>query len=141
MKNCIFCKIINQESPASLVFEDNLCIAFLDINPISEGHVLVIPKQHSERFSEVENETVGHLFKVGQKILRAMERSEIKCEGANLFHSDGVVAGQEVMHSHLHIAPRFKNDGLIVGFSHSNSVEFPRNRLNEIAAKISKFIN
>ena len=141
MSSCIFCKIINKELPASLVFEDEHCIAFLDINPIAEGHVLVIPKQHYERFSEIKNETSGHLFKIGQKILKAIEESDIKCEGANLFLSDGTVAGQEVMHSHLHILPRSKNDGQRVGFSHSDSMQLSRKRLDEIADKISKFID
>lgn len=136
MNTCIFCKIINKELPVSLVFEDELCIAFLDINPIAEGHVLVIPKHHYERFSEVENETAGHLFKIAQKILKSIQFSDIKCEGANLLLSDGPVAGQEVMHSHLHIIPRFKNDGQRVGFKHSDSIQYSRKRLDEIASKI-----
>ncbi len=85
-------------------------------------------------------EIAAHLFKVGHKVLAAIELSEIKCEGANLFLSDGTIAGQEVMHSHLHIAPRFKGDGQRVGFSHSDPEQFPRKRLNEIAQKIKKFI-
>jgi histidine triad (HIT) family protein len=141
MNNCIFCKIINKELPVSLVFEDNICLAFLDINPIAEGHVLVIPKQHHERFVLLNNETVGHLFKIGQKVLKAIEDSDIRCEGANLFLSDGTVAGQEVMHSHLHIVPRFKNDNQKVGFIHSDSIQYPRKRLDEIATKISQLID
>ncbi|MBK9324386.1 MAG: HIT domain-containing protein [Bdellovibrionaceae bacterium] len=141
MKDCIFCKIINRELPASFIYEDETCMAFLDIHPITEGHALVIPKHHQERFTQLNNEVAGHLFKVAHKILNAIEDSEIKSEGANLFLSDGTVAGQEVMHSHLHIAPTFKGDGQRVGFSHSDPEMFPRKRLDEIATKISKFIN
>lgn len=140
MKNCIFCKIISRELPASFLYEDENCIAFLDIHPITEGHVLVVPKQHQERFTQLNNEIVGQLFKVGHKILKAIELSEVKCEGANLFLSDGVVAGQEVMHSHLHIVPRYKGDGQRTGFSHSDPDQFPRKRLDEIAGQISKLI-
>ena len=134
--SCVFCKIINRELPASIVFEDETCLVFLDIHPITEGHVLIIPKDHKERFTQLDNKVAGHLFQVGQKVLRAIEQSEVRNEGANLFLSDGTVAGQEVMHSHLHIAPRFKGDGQRVGFSHSDPDEFPRTRLDEIATKI-----
>ena len=72
--------------------------------------------------------------------MKAIEQSEVRSEGANLFLSDGTVAGQEVMHSHLHIAPRFKGDGQRVGFSHSDPEQFPRKRLDEIANQISKFL-
>ncbi len=138
--SCVFCKIINRELPASIVYEDETCLGFLDIHPITEGHVLVIPKDHKERFTQLDSKVAGHLFQVGQKILKALEQSEVRSEGANLFLSDGAVAGQEVMHSHLHIAPRFKGDGQRVGFSHSDPELFPRNRLDEIASKIKKQI-
>lgn len=140
MSNCIFCKIINREIDASSIYEDELSIAFLDIHPITEGHVLIVPKKHCERFTQLDAETAAHLFKVGHRILKAIEQSEIRSEGANLFLSDGTVAGQEVMHCHLHIAPRFKGDGQRVGFTHSDPAQFPRKRLNEIAQKIAKHV-
>lgn len=140
MNSCVFCKIIKREIIASIVYEDELSIAFLDIHPINEGHVLIIPKKHSERFTQLDAETAAHLFRVGHKVLAAIEQSEINCEGANLFLSDGAIAGQEVMHSHLHIAPRFKGDGQRVGFSHSDPEQFSRKRLNEIAQKIEKYV-
>lgn len=140
MSNCVFCKIIKREIDASVVYEDELSIAFLDIHPITEGHVLIIPKKHSERFTKLDAETAAHLFKVGHKVLKAIEQSEIRSEGANLFLSDGPVAGQEIMHSHLHIAPRFEGDGQRVGFSHSDPDQFPRKRLNDIAQKIAKYV-
>lgn len=139
--SCVFCKIINRELPASIVYEDNICIGFHDIHPINEGHILIIPKDHKERFTQLDNKIVGHLFQVGHKVLKAIEQSEIRSEGANLFLSDGTVAGQEVMHSHLHIAPRYRGDGQRVGFSHADPDEYPRKRLDEIVSKISKFIN
>ena len=138
--SCVFCKIINRELPASIIYEDEICLSFLDIHPITEGHVLIIPKVHQERFTQLEEKTAGHLFSVGHKILKAIEQSEIRSEGANLFLSDGAVAGQEVWHSHLHIAPRYKGDGQRTGFSHSDPDEYPRTRLDDIAKKISKFI-
>jgi len=140
MNDCVFCKIISRKIPSSIIYEDEICFAFLDIHPVNEGHVLVVPKAHQARFTQLENEIAGHLFKVGHKILKAIEDSDVKSEGANLFLSDGAVSGQEVMHSHLHIAPRFKGDGQRVGFVHADSEAFPRERLDAIAAQISKFI-
>jgi histidine triad (HIT) family protein len=140
MSKCVFCEIIYGALDASFVYEDETSVAFLDIHPITEGHVLIVPKKHCERFTHLDAETAAHLFKVGHRVLKAIEQSEIRCEGANLFLSDGIVAGQEVMHSHLHIAPRFKGDGQRVGFSHSDSEQFSRKRLNEIAQKIAKHI-
>ncbi|OFZ26415.1 MAG: hypothetical protein A2381_04935 [Bdellovibrionales bacterium RIFOXYB1_FULL_37_110] len=137
---CIFCQIIKREQPASFIYEDNLVVAFLDVFPINKGHVFVTPKRHEAKFCNLTEEEVQHLFKVAQKILKAIQASDIKCEGANLFLSDGPIAGQEVMHSHLHITPRFKGDGHQVGFSHSDPDVYPRNRLDQIANKIKKHI-
>lgn len=139
--SCVFCKIINRELPASVVYEDETCIGFHDIHPINEGHILIVPKDHKARFTQLDSKIVGHLFQIGHKVLSAIEQSEIRSEGANLFLSDGAVAGQEVMHSHLHLAPRFRGDGQRVGFSHADPEEYPRKRLDEIVSKISKFIN
>jgi ribosomal-protein-alanine N-acetyltransferase len=80
----------------------------------------------------------GHLFKIGKKVLAALQATSIKCEGANLFLSDGHVAGQEVMHSHLHIAPRFIGDGQTVGFRHADSGAISRERLNEVAQMVQR---
>lgn len=135
---CVFCKIIKRELPASIVYEDDLCIGFLDIHPINDGHVLVVPKEHQARLAQVDEKAAGHMLSVGQRVLKALEQSDVRCEGANLFLSDGVVAGQEVMHSHLHIVPRYRGDGQRTGFTHSEEV--PRKRLDEIAGKIKNFL-
>lgn len=136
MDNCVFCQILLKRLPGSFVYEDEACAAFMDINPINEGHVLVIPKIHRARFSQLDGQAAGHLFSVARKILSAIETSDLRCEGANLFLSDGEIAGQEVMHSHLHILPRFKGDGQRVGFSHSDPDKVSRTMLDSIAEKI-----
>ncbi|MDB2447157.1 HIT domain-containing protein, partial [bacterium] len=123
MENCIFCKILKGEANASFIFKDKMTAAFMDLNPVNRGHVLVVPDVHHERFTAIETDIVGEMFKVAQKILKAIEKSEIPCEGANLFLSDGEVAGQEVPHSHLHIAPRFKGDGHQMGFTRTDPDE------------------
>ena len=134
MSECVFCQIVSGELEGSFVYKGETVSAFMDVNPVNEGHVLVIPNIHCERFSSLDNELAGELFKVGQKVLKAKEDSNIKCEGANLFLSDGELAGQEVPHSHLHIAPRFKDDGHRMGFSHVDINSKERSKL-EVAAK------
>ncbi|MCB0421307.1 MAG: HIT family protein [Bdellovibrionales bacterium] len=137
-RECVFCKIIRRELPSHRIYEDSRSYAFLDINPINAGHTLVVPKRHVSRFSELTDSEAGHLFSVGKKILNAIEASDVICEGANLFLSDGPVAGQEVMHSHLHIAPRFENDGHKMGFSHSDPEQAKPAKMAEVADSISR---
>lgn len=139
--DCVFCQIISRRLPASFIYEDDKVAAFLDIHPINQGHVLVVPKRHESRFGHLTEDEAAYLFRIGRKVLRAIQKSEIKCEGTNLFLSDGPVAGQEVMHSHLHIVPRFKGDGQRVGFNHSDPEQYPRTRLDEIAIKIAGCIS
>jgi histidine triad (HIT) family protein len=136
--SCIFCKIIQGETEASHVYKDEFVSAFMDLHPVNKGHVLVIPNIHRERFNSLPIKYVERMFLVGQKVLIAIEKSAIRCEGANLFLSDGEIAGQEVLHSHLHIAPRFKGDGHRMGFSSTDSEESYRDRLDQAALAIKK---
>jgi histidine triad (HIT) family protein len=137
MSNCVFCKILKNEVIASFLFRNATVSAFLDVHPINPGHVLIVPNAHYERFADIEKKTVGEMFEVAQSILKAIQQSSLRCEGANLFLSDGAVAGQEVFHSHLHVAPRFSGDGQHVGFNHGDSDSSPRSELDRIAKEIS----
>ena len=134
---CIFCKILKNELEASFVYKGKIVSAFLDINPVNEGHVLVVPNIHCERFTGLPLDTVREMFFISQKILKAIEESKIASEGANLFLSDGTVAGQEVPHSHLHIAPRFYGDKHKMGFSHTTISQINRKALSKTATEIS----
>jgi len=138
MNSCIFCKILNDEIEASFVYRGMIVSAFMDLGAINPGHVLIVPNDHSERFVGIDAEVTGEMFKVAQKILKAIQKSDIACEGANIFLSDGEVAGQEVLHSHLHIAPRFKGDAHRMGFSHFDGSLSERKKLDEAAKEISK---
>ena len=117
MPSCIFCEILSDHSPANFVYRDELCAAFMDIHPVNSGHILVVPIAHAEQLSGVEQETVGHMLWVAQQVNVAIRSSGIKCEGVNLFLADGRPAGQEVMHVHLHVIPRFHGDGHHLRFS------------------------
>ena len=110
MTKCVFCNIIDGIVPASIVYEDKTCIAFMDIRPFNKGHLLVVPKTHATYLADLDPEIGGYLFKVTQKLSRAVRKSGVKCEGINLFLADGEAAGQEVFHLHIHILPRYKGD-------------------------------
>lgn len=134
--DCIFCKISKKEIPASIVYEDKEVISFMDIQPINQGHVLVVPKSHKKLIIELNDDLVSHLFKVGKEINNKIRKSGIKCEGINLLLADGEAAGQEVFHSHLHVIPRFKNDGFEFKFPENYKNKPSRNELDIIAKKI-----
>jgi histidine triad (HIT) family protein len=109
MKNCIFCKIIAEEIPSVKLYEDELVYAFMDIAPINYGHTLVIPKEHHTSVATIPENVAGRMFLVGSRLGVAMRRA-LDADGFNLHLSDGTVAGQVVMHAHLHIVPRWTDD-------------------------------
>jgi diadenosine tetraphosphate (Ap4A) HIT family hydrolase len=93
--DCPFCAIFSGEAPASVLHEDDRSLAFLDINPVTEGHALVVPREHSVGLADLPEETGGHLFRVGQRVAAAL-RESLDPDGVNLFLADGAAAGQEV---------------------------------------------
>ena len=111
MSDCVFCGILAGRLSASIVFRDDVCCAFLDIQPINPGHVLVVPIAHAACLAELDAEVGAHVFKVGQRVAAALRGSGLRCEGVNLSLADGAVAGQEVFHVHLHVIPRYAGDG------------------------------
>lgn len=104
--DCIFCKIINGEIPSYKLYEDDIVIAFLDINPASNGHTLIIPKKHYTDIMDLDNETLTHVFNVARKIKIELEE-KLHCDGITFIQNNGEV--QEVKHYHLHIKPYYKN--------------------------------
>lgn len=106
MDNCIFCKIAQGEIPSKKIYEDENVLAFLDINPTSYGHTLVIPKKHAASFLEADEKTLENVFAVAQKIARHLEK-ELKCDGINVLSNIHEAAGQSVEHFHVHLIPRY----------------------------------
>lgn len=137
---CIYCRIVAGEVPASIVYEDDRAIAFLDIQPITPGHVLVIPKNHTESLVDLSREDAGHMIRVGQMIDKALRQSELLCEGVNLFLADGKAAGQDVGHVHLHVFPRYEGDGFKMGFDGELNKPPSRKQLDENAKKITRAV-
>jgi len=109
--DCIFCKIIKKELPAARVFEDESTLAFLDITPVNKGHVLVITKRHSETLLHMDQRDAMNLMKTTQIVSDAVKKAT-NADGVNVIMNNFKAAGQIVPHAHIHIIPRFKNDGL-----------------------------
>lgn len=109
--NCIFCKIVSGKSSATTFFEDSASLVIESTNPISKGHVLVLPKKHFVNMLDIDDETLSHLSvvskHVGQKLL-----AEHAAQAINLLHAAGKEAQQSVFHFHFHVVPRYENDGL-----------------------------
>lgn len=114
--SCDFCRIVAGTAPASKVFEDDVAVAFLDISPITPGHLLVVPRTHADGLADLAPETGAHLWRIGQRMAAALRKSSIRSDGVNFFLADGVAAFQEVMHVHLHVIPRWKGDGFTLGY-------------------------
>lgn len=132
--DCIFCRIIRKELPCSVVFEDEAVLAFLDIGPLAEGHLLVIPKQHHAKVSDVPTDVMAavaaHFPSLGRALLAVTGAT-----GFNILANEGKVAGQEVGHVHFHLIPRAADDGL--GYRW-NPTKYPPGRMDELATKYRK---
>nr|WP_296774418.1 HIT domain-containing protein [Rhodococcus sp. (in: high G+C Gram-positive bacteria)] len=107
----IFAEIIAGNAESSMVYQDDIAVAFMDIRPVTSGHVLVVPRQQARSLAELEPDTGAHLFVVGQKVAAALRASDPRCAGVNFFLADGEIAGQEIFHVHLHVIPRTTGDG------------------------------
>jgi len=107
---CIYCRIAAHELPASILYEDERTMAFLEIQPITPGHIIVIPKVHAESLCMLSVEDAEQIMRVGQMMDRALHASDLRCEGVNLVLADGRAAGQDVEHVNLHVFPRFEED-------------------------------
>src|SRR2546428_13674356 len=111
-EDCIFCKIVRREAPASIVREDAPTLAFMDIQPMHTGHVLVIPKAHAEYIEDLPPGFAGPILEAAKDVSRALRASGIRCEAVSLYLANGQEAGQEALHTHMHVIPRRRRDGL-----------------------------
>jgi len=133
MSSCIFCKIANKEIPGKIVYEDDFCLAFLDLSQVTPGHTLVIPKAHVKNILEADPALAGHLFEVVTKLSQKIVKS-LGASGCNILSNANEIAGQSVMHFHVHIIPRYdgNKDGFQMHFA-NNEGKF---NLDDIQAKI-----
>ena len=136
MNDCVFCKIINNEIPRAEVYEDENVIAMIPLGYITKGHVLVIPKKHSNTILDTEDQYLCSCITAVKKIAKAVMDST-GCTGFNIHQNNFKDGNQEVPHLHFHIIPRFKDDGLKVWGLSENWQE---NEMQSIADNIKKFI-
>lgn len=134
MENCIFCKIAKKEIPGKIIYEDDICLAFLDLSQTTDGHTLVIPKMHYKNILEVDDDILAHMLKITKKLAN-MIITNLDAKGINILTNANEIAGQTVMHFHIHIIPRYdQTDKIEINFTdRSNDVD-----LDDILAKIVK---
>ncbi|MBT7553464.1 HIT family protein [bacterium] len=139
--DCLFCKIINKEIPAKVIYEDDKYLAFLDIDPVSLGHTLVIPKKHADNFTVLSDQEAADLSAVIHKLAPKIIKI-LKADAYNLGLNNGLVSGQIIEHVHWHIIPRYQDDGLPKGLrerikaDHKNVVQVAKNRIDEVFSKL-----
>ena len=136
-ENCIFCKIIKKEIPSRILYEDDDFIIILDNGPATRGHAILIPKEHFENIFTMNEEIASKLFPVLIKVSNAMKKV-LNCDGLNLLQNNGRQAGQTVFHFHLHLIPRYKEDGVSFQWdSKEYNEEEYTTLVNEIASLLS----
>ena len=133
MSDCIFCKIVEKEIPATIVHEDDEVLVFMDIGPIIKGHALVIPKKHMDPITAAPDGIVAKLFTTAQRIAAA-QMNAFGADGVNIMQNNGKAAGQEVPHLHVHVIPRFDGDGHHWNWSAKTYDDFEE--MNALAAKL-----
>src|SRR3990167_11021453 len=120
--DCIFCKIIKGEIPCFKIFEDKTVFVFLDVSPITLGHCLIIPKTHFENIFDINDSDLQKIIVVAKKLSEKI-KNNLRADGIRISQSNGKAAGQDIMHFHLHIIPRYKNDGVLMS---ETTTAYPR---------------
>lgn len=133
---CIFCDIIKGKADAVKVYEDDKIFIILDRKPITEGHLLIIPKRHSEDLTETTDDVLAEMMRMAKKAGQAIKKSKLGCRGINFFLAEGVEAGQDVFHVHLHVIPRYRKDGFYLHMPRDYEDETSLKELERTASKI-----
>jgi histidine triad (HIT) family protein len=132
MSNCVFCRIVAKEIPATMVHEDEHTLAFMDIGQVNPGHVLVAVKKHAENIFALDEAQAAAVFGAAAKVARAI-RGAFEPQGLSVYQANGAAAGQTVLHLHIHLVPRYEGDGMALSWPVKNP---PREKLAEYADKI-----
>lgn len=130
--DCLFCKIANGEIPSYKIYEDDIVLAFLDINPDSDGHTLIIPKKHFKDLDDIDDETLNHVNIIAKKLKKLLEE-KLSCDGMSLLQNNGTV--QEIKHYHLHLKPYYNEKKSIEMIKNSKYIN---ENIEEIYNKIKE---
>lgn len=139
MPECIFCAIARGKLPSTKIYEDDKMMAFMDIKPITKGHVLVVPKEHVELLTGLDDNLAGMMLILAKKVGKALKASKLNCKGINYILADGAEAGQEIFHVHMHVVPRYRGDGFGLRMPARFDEETNQKKLEMTAVKIRKF--
>jgi histidine triad (HIT) family protein len=132
MQDCVFCRIVRGELPASIVHEDEACIAFMDIGCVSPGHTLVVAKAHAANLLDLDGPLAGQVFSGVARVAKAVQAA-FRPDGLSVYQANGVAAGQTVFHFHVHVVPRWQSDPMTLHWPATNP---SRQALEEHAARI-----
>jgi histidine triad (HIT) family protein len=132
MSDCVFCRIVTRQIPATVVHEDEHTLAFMDLGQVNPGHVLVAVKKHAENLYALDDAQAGAVLRAAARVARAI-RDAFTPQGLSVYQANGKVAGQTVFHYHVHLVPRYEGDGMALAWPVKNP---PREKLEEYAAKI-----
>lgn len=135
IRPCIFCELIHGGGEVSMCYEDSLALAFMDIQPVNPGHVLVVPREHYESLADLPAELARQLFDVALR-LSPIVRRLAGGDGLNIIVNSGAAAGQDVFHYHVHVIPRLAGDGFNVSLPFEGSSPPDRTLLDAMAARI-----
>lgn len=113
--NCIFCKIANGEIPSRTIEENDMFRVVLDVGPATKGHALILPKDHYRNLFDLPEETAAEAIKMAKKVVLKM-KDKLGCDGVNIVQNNEEAAGQTVFHFHMHVIPRYKEDGQVIGW-------------------------
>ena len=133
--NCIFCKLANGVFPTNKIYEDDEFTVILDASPANKGHCLILPKRHFKDLFEIDEEVAGRAIKLAKKIATKL-KDELGCDGINIVQNNGTAAGQTVFHFHVHIIPRYENDGCNIGWPQMKPDDAEQAALAERLAKL-----
>ena len=133
--DCIFCQILAGDLPGTFLYRDDYCAAFMDIQPVNPGHILVVPREHYESLVDIPPGVARHLFEVALR-LGPIVRRLTQSDGMNVIVNSGVAAGQDVFHCHAHVIPRRAGDGFEVTLPFPGSNQPDRTQLDAMAARI-----
>jgi histidine triad (HIT) family protein len=135
-ETCVFCRIARKQASASVVYEDDRAIAFLDIRPLNEGHTLIIPKEHYETVFDIPEELVAHVHRVAKQVAIAVKEAT-HADGIGIIQQNGKAADQDIFHLHVHVIPRFEGQKLT---RFRELAEANREKLDQIAATIKRYM-
>lgn len=137
MAECIFCKIVKKEAEASIIYEDDDALVFLDTHPLASGHVLVVPKKHFADVFDIDGPALESLFRVAKVTAQRM-RDVLSIDAVNLINNSGPSAEQSVFHFHIHVIPRRSGDnvGLVSDWWRKKTKAPPRKELNDLASRL-----